>query len=129
MEVAVMSLSTREQQVLDSIENRLAGSDPRLAALLATFARLTSGEPMPAREEIRMQARLVFGRARRLLVAFTGLNHVLALLWMLVAVGLIALAVVVSGGGSGGPCVRPWLVACTAPAPAHPVRAALPATS
>jgi Protein of unknown function (DUF3040) len=48
MEVAVMSLSTREQLALDGIANKLAGSDPRLAALLVTFARLTSGEAMPA---------------------------------------------------------------------------------
>jgi hypothetical protein len=48
-----MSLSAREQHALDSIEAALAGSDPDLALLLATFGRLTSGEEMPVREKIR----------------------------------------------------------------------------
>src|SRR5215467_7013959 len=53
MEVAVTSLSPKEQQALASIEDGLAGSDPKLASLLATFARLASGEEMPVREKIR----------------------------------------------------------------------------
>ena len=48
MEVAVMSLSARDQQALDGIEDGLAGSTPKLAAMLATFTRLTSGEEIPA---------------------------------------------------------------------------------
>jgi hypothetical protein len=121
MEVAVMSLSMREQQALDGIEARLAGSDPRLAALLVTFARLTSGDAMPAREEVPAQARWtgqVFRRASRLLAAYAGLDRTLALLWVLIAIGLIAIAVAL-GGGTGGRCVRSWAVACTAPAPTH----------
>ena len=47
-----MSLSAWEQQALDSIKNRLAGSDPELAAMLATFTQLTTGEEMPVAEEI-----------------------------------------------------------------------------
>ena len=47
-----MSLSAREQQALDCIEDELAGSDPKLAWLLATFARHASGEEMPVREKI-----------------------------------------------------------------------------
>jgi hypothetical protein len=53
MEVAVMSLRAREQQALDSIEDGLSGADPKLASLLATFARLTAGEEMPVPEKIR----------------------------------------------------------------------------
>jgi hypothetical protein len=52
----VMSLSARDRQALDSIEDQLAGSDPRMASLMATFTRLTSGEEMPAREDIRAVA-------------------------------------------------------------------------
>jgi hypothetical protein len=124
MEVAVMSLSTREQQALDGIENRLAGSDPKLAWLLAAFTRLTSGEGMPAREEVRMRAdwkRRFYRRARRLLAAYAGLGRALALLWVLMTVGLIALAVGLSSGGSGGACVGSWPSACAPPQPAHPV--------
>ena len=39
-----MSLSASEQQALDSIEATLTSSDPKLASLLAIFARLASGE-------------------------------------------------------------------------------------
>ena len=51
-----MSLSAWEQDALDSIKDRLASSDPALVARLTIFARLASGEEMPAREKI--QARL-----------------------------------------------------------------------
>lgn len=47
-----MSLTAREQQALHAIEDEIAGSDPKLASLLATFTRLTSGEEMPVREKI-----------------------------------------------------------------------------
>ena len=43
-----MSLSERDQQALDGIEDGLAGSTPKLAAMLATFTRLTVGEEMPS---------------------------------------------------------------------------------
>jgi hypothetical protein len=59
-----MSLSAWEQQALDSIEDELAGADPKLASLLATFARLASGEEMPVREKIRKQS-LRRGNVRR----------------------------------------------------------------
>jgi len=52
-----MSLSAREQQALDSIEDEMAGSDPKLASLLATFARLASGEEMPVREKSQVLQR------------------------------------------------------------------------
>jgi hypothetical protein len=146
MEVAVMSLSTREQQALDGIENGLAGSDPKLAWLLGAFTRLTSGEVMPAREEIRSQVgwthrlgthrlgthrlgthRLgthgthrLGQRACRLLAAFADLNHAMALLWMLLTVGMIALAVGLSGvGGNGRACAGSWASACAAPRAYH----------
>jgi hypothetical protein len=84
---------------------------------------------MPAQEEIPIQARWTrwaFGRARRLLAAYAGLDHALALLWVLVAVGVIAVAVALSGGGRAGACVRSWPVACTAPAPGQLARPAVP---
>jgi hypothetical protein len=56
-----MCLSVREQRQLDSIGEAVSRSDARLASMLATFARLTAGEPMPDREQL---ARLA-GRARR----------------------------------------------------------------
>jgi len=53
-----MSLNASEQQALDSIEATLTSSDPKLASLLAIFARLASGEEMPVRERVRMHRRL-----------------------------------------------------------------------
>jgi Protein of unknown function (DUF3040) len=125
MEAAVMSLSTREQQALDGIENRLAGSDPKLTALLATFTRLTSGEGMPVCEEVHQEARWtgqVVRRACRLLAAYAGLDRALALLWVLMAVGLIAAGVALSDSGGGGACVRSRAVGCAATVPAYAAR-------
>lgn len=131
-----MSLTTREEQALAGIENRLAGSDPKLAALLVTFARLNSGEAMPDREDVREDVRMqgrwtyrVFRRARRLLAAYAGLTQAMVLLWVLVAVGLIAVGVALSGVGPGAACARSWPVACAVPAPAHVARPAAPSAS
>jgi hypothetical protein len=51
--VAAMSLSAREQQALESVEDGLAESDPGLASRLGIFSRLASGEEMPERDEIQ----------------------------------------------------------------------------
>ena len=53
-----MSLSASELQALDSTEATLTSSDPKLASLLAIFARLVSGEEMPVRERVRIYRRL-----------------------------------------------------------------------
>src|SRR5260370_26202971 len=65
MEVTVMSLRGWARQALDSIEGGLAGSDPELVSLLATFARLASGEEMPVHEEIRVLGRRATRRPLR----------------------------------------------------------------
>ncbi|MGH3185253.1 MAG: DUF3040 domain-containing protein [Streptosporangiaceae bacterium] len=117
-----MSLSTREQQALDLIEDGLAGSDPALAALLATFTRLTSGEVMPAREKIGATGRDTRG-ARRLYQRL-GLCRAALLLWLLIAIALIAFALAANRGGSGGACTKSLATVCAAPAPAHSPRPA-----
>jgi hypothetical protein len=137
MEVAAMSLTTREQQALDGIENRLAGSDPELVALLATFTRLTSGDVMPAREEVRQDGRWtrrIFRRAHKLLATYAGRERAAVLLWVLMTIGLIAVAAVLNGRTTGTGCGRSWAAvttpaACTAPAPAHPSRLVVPSRS
>src|SRR5689334_10985445 len=53
MKVMDMSISEREQQALDFIEEDLAGSGAALAAKLAVFTRRTAGETMPRRESVR----------------------------------------------------------------------------
>jgi hypothetical protein len=48
-----MGLGPNEQRLLDQIERALRGSDPKLAAKLATFNRRTFHEAMPLRERLR----------------------------------------------------------------------------
>jgi hypothetical protein len=78
-----MSLSAREQQAPNSIRDGLAGSDPELATLLATFTEQASGEDMPVRENIRVPPR--WGIPRYALV-----------LWLLITVVLIGVALAFS---------------------------------
>ena len=52
-----MCLSVREQQQLDTIGEAVRESDAQLASMLATFGRLTAGDPMPDREPIHRPAR------------------------------------------------------------------------
>jgi hypothetical protein len=113
MEVAVMSLSTREQQALDSIESRLVGSAPHLAGLLATFTQLNSGERMPAREEVHGKTGWT-KRVGRVLAAYARLDRGMALLWVVIAIGLITVGVALSSTGKGGACVTSWEVTCAA---------------
>jgi len=47
-----MGLGPNEQRLLGQIERALHGSDPKLAAKLATFNRLTFHEAMPLRERL-----------------------------------------------------------------------------
>jgi hypothetical protein len=60
-----MSLSTWEQQALDSIKDGLAGSDPELTALLTTFSQLAAGEEMPARVTLRARSRRAVQSSRQ----------------------------------------------------------------
>ncbi len=63
-----MSIPLSEQRMLKRIDKAVCRSDPRLAAMLATFAWLAAGEVMPARERLPHAAR----RARlALLLALT----------------------------------------------------------
>lgn len=127
-----MSLSAREQQALDSIEEELAGSDPKLASRLATFARHASGEEMPAREEIPSPA-LRRGNARRAarrLFPRLGLPQtILLLLWLTATIALIAIALVFNRDSRDGSFPAPWGVVCTQQEPVHSPRPAVHKTS
>jgi Protein of unknown function (DUF3040) len=126
-----MSLSAWEQQALYSIEDQLAGADPKLASLLATFVRLASGEEMPVREKIRKQS-LRRGNVRRPargLFPRLGLQQTMLLLWLTVTIALIAVALVLNRDSRNGPCPESWAVACTQQAPVHSPRPAAHKTS
>jgi len=59
-----MSLPARQRRVLGRMESTLHGSDPRLAALYAIFARLTRDEEMPRMEQLRHSTWLVVTQLR-----------------------------------------------------------------
>jgi hypothetical protein len=130
-----MSLSAREHRALESIKDGLAESDPGLACRLAIFSRLASGEEMPARTEIhptrpsatghlyrnRGSCRIVVLRSPRRLCRRLGWHRAAVLLWLVISVGLIAVALALSNHGPGE-CVQAWGTACAGQAPAHVVR-------
>ena len=122
-----MSLSAWEQQALNSIKDGLAGSDPELATLLATFTELASGEEMPVRENVRVIPHWLIRRLRRKrrhrcreraarVCRFLRARYILVL-WLLVTAALISVAVALSRGGSHVPCQEFWPASCTHPAP------------
>ena len=135
MAVTVMSLSPKEQQALASMEDGLAGSDPKLASLLATFARLASDEEMPVREKIRAsrhrarrrphrnqsqsQSR---GNARRDVRRprlRLGWQHtmLLLLLWLAVTIALVVVALILNRDSRNGQCTESWPMVCAQQAP------------
>ena len=137
-----MSLSAWEQQALDSIEGGLGGSDPELVSLLATFARLASGEEMPVHERIRVLGRratrrpLRNRRPRRGNVRRDGRSlHLgwqltIVLLWLAVTIAAVAVALVLSRGSGNGPCAETWgAMVCTQQAPVHSPRPTAHSTS
>ena len=126
-----MSLSAREQQALDCIEDELAGSDPKLAWLLATFARHASGEELPVREKIPNPAlrRGNVRRPARRLFPRLGVQQTMLLLWLTVTIALIAVALVLNRDSRNGLCPESWAVACTQQAPVHSPRPAAHKTS
>ena len=126
-----MSLSPKEQQALASIEDGLAGSDPKLASLLATFARLASGEEMPVREKIRAirhraargphrnqsQRRGNARRDARRLCLRLGWPQTMLLLWLAVTIALVAVAMILNRDSSNGQCTESWPMVCAQQAP------------
>jgi hypothetical protein len=134
-EVTVMSISEQEQRALRSIEDDLAGVVPELAAKLAIFERLTSGEEMPPGERLRRPARapadrvpaapspapapspgpFQVQRTLRMRVRWR-------LLWLVLTVALQAVAVTFGHGARKSSCPVPRAAACRpvhAPSPGH----------
>lgn len=129
---SAMRLSRRERQVLESIEERLARSDPHLVGLLVTFTRLASGEQMPLRERLATNPpralrrpparRSRSGRSRarrRFMLQRRGFLHAAALMYVLMIVALVVSAMVLNRGSSHRGCPSLWAAPCvkTASAP------------
>lgn len=110
-----MGLPARQRRVLERIERTLRGSDPKLAALYAIFARLTRDEEMPRIEQVLHGARAAVARVRHgsaiLLTPVTWLFFRLAPRQRAVLLFPLAIAVAVTGivfaarAGSGNGCV------------------------
>jgi hypothetical protein len=136
MEVTPLSLSPKEQQVLVSIEDGLADSDPELASLLATFVRLASDEEMPVREKIRASRHRATRRPHRNQDQRRGNAHrdvrrrclrlgwpqTMLLLWLAVTIALVAVALILNRDSRNGPCTESWPMVCAQQAPGVPSR-------
>src|SRR5690349_6393467 len=134
MAVTVMSLNPKERQALPSMEDGLAGSDPKLASLLATFARLASDEEMPVRERTRASRHRTTRRPHRNQsqrrgnacrdVRRPGLRlgwqQTLLLLWLAVTIALVAVALILNRDSRNGPCTESWPMVCAQQAPGVP---------
>jgi len=118
-----MSLDTWERQTLDSIKHGLADSDPVLAARLAIFTRLASGEDMPAWEKVHPGSRRVARRSgpeakadpRR---GRLSLSLVMVLVWLVTSIALIAVTFALNRSGSRDTCLGPWTSLCAGSASA-----------
>jgi hypothetical protein len=115
---AAMSLSAREQQALNSIKITLAGSDPDLAALLAMFTQLASGEEMPAAEKIRAGSRSAIRRHASRVYRRLGFRLAAASLWLVISIVLICTALALSHGSSQHACPESWPAICVNSVPA-----------
>lgn len=139
-----MSISERDQQALDLIEEDLAGSVPELAAKLAVFTRLTADEAMPPRERVWHRARTPAARlasataaaasarparpaspaeaavGRRTARGWRWLRRrtVWQLMALILALALLALTFVAGHGTGQGACPVTGLATCRQ-APAH----------
>lgn len=121
-----MTLSAWEQQALDTIQDGLTSSDPRLASLLGMFTRLVSDEEMPAREKIRMRPRRGFCHVRRTrnqsrrrtpsVRPRLGFRQAALLVYLAIAGVLIVTALILSRGVSHGTCPSIWAVQCVSSA-------------
>ena len=114
-----MSIGKHEQQVLESIEHDLARTGPKLASMLAVFARLTAGEEMPVRERSRRAfeaptaaaagaSAKVAGRLTRLRGAMPRLWMQSAwLVWLVITIALITSALMLDRGAGKSACPAP----------------------
>ena len=123
----MMSLNEPHRQALGSLEDGLAGSDPRLASMLNIFSRLAADEEMPVREKIRVRrGRTAAHRPRRARrhprrgIALPqarrryprlGWQQAMLLLWVVISAALVAVALVLNTSGHKA-CIQSMGTAC-----------------
>jgi hypothetical protein len=114
-----MGLPVRQRRVLDRIERSLRGSDPKLAALYATFARLNRDEDMPRAEQLRHGALLVLAWLLRMPGVIGARLHIRlaprqrAVLFFPLAVALAVTSIVFAARASSGSCTPVQSVAAS----------------
>ncbi|HEY2505341.1 MAG TPA: hypothetical protein VGI58_02405 [Streptosporangiaceae bacterium] len=132
-----MSLPAAQQRALDSIADRLHASEPRLAAMFATFTSLTPNEARPGREQLpgRYSARHLLAWLRMRLwarpVRYLGRRR-----WrQVLIISPVVLALATAGlvlsfaGGSGPACQRSTATSARLGAVACGVRTVHPGTA
>ena len=114
-----MGLPVRQRRVLGRIESALRGSDPKLAALYAIFARLNRDEEMPRAEQLRHRALLILTALLRVPLFIGSRLHFRlvprqrAVLLFPLAVGLAVASIVFAVRSSSGSCTPAKSVAAT----------------
>jgi DUF3040 family protein len=101
-----MGLGPGEQRLLGQIERALRGSDPKLAAKLASFNRLTFHEAMPLRE------RLLHPPSR--VIRFAPLAMAAFVMFMLLISVTVLSRIGPSKGDGAAACGIAWVQGCQA---------------
>jgi glycerol uptake facilitator-like aquaporin len=108
-----MGLPVRQRRVLEHIESSLQGSDPKLAAIYAIFARLNQGEEMPRVEQLRHTALVALIRIRLAMTALPAWLRIRiiprqpAILIFPLAIALTVAAIVFAARSSSGNSCTP----------------------
>jgi hypothetical protein len=89
-----MSLTRRQQAVLDQMDRALGAADPKLHSSYAAFARRTGGKPFPAAE----------------VIASRPVRYLVLALVILLAVGVLAFGI---SDLNGGCSAAAWHGVCT----------------
>lgn len=117
--VTAMSLNARDRHALGRIEEDLTRSDPRFAARMTAFSRLTEDEEMPAREQIRPFSRSRRSPcSRRTLCSRRALCWTAGIVWLVISLAMLAVALILShastttGCAGGRSLVRCGQVSC-----------------
>jgi hypothetical protein len=119
MEVAAVSLSSWEHEILGRIAKELTGSDPKLTSLAKGFNRIVAHEEMPSRPGLASVRRFRKpGGYRRKRRRTAKSPWFLMTLWFVTTAALIAVALVLNlfGPSSGATksCAQTRAASCTA---------------
>jgi hypothetical protein len=117
MEVAAVSLSSWERQILSRIAEELSAADSKLTSLVKGFNRLVASEEMPLRPQVaglrRSRPRGGYRRRRR---HPARTPRWLMAAWLLTTAALIAVALVLNlvnpGPGASRVCAQPRAASC-----------------